>query len=507
MKNLRGLAAFYGERRWNMALFSLVAGLFTAPFLYWNCIFMRIVINAAHSTDLLLGLNFLYALGGLLLLTFAALGVGACLSALRGELDGAGAAPLRAIHAGLRRCAGCSLLTGALLGLSLSVMRVGLVDLHALYPAGAVRVALAALLVLQFSLLLPLCLLTLCQADALQATPFRALAAAWRQLLPNLGRHWLFSLATVLPLILFFVWQNPVMTFLGFLVVMLIAFAPLMLLWLRHSRAALLPPQTPLHQKPVTALLAIGLGVSAVLGLALPLLRQGSGAMQSSLRETIAFMARLLLQDADNGTFRDLLSDSSSWLVLLIGLLGSTCCVLAAYFCACYSFRRRRLLFAFTVLLQLLPLLASFSSTDQLLRNLGLPEHPAVMGLVWSLLYLGVALLLYRRFAKLRFQINTRQVTSAEEWRLFFYNVFPKVRLHVLALAVLVSFGCWNDALAPFWWMKRLGAFSVSGYVWQQTLARERILYLIAFVAVALLTAAITKNTRERKKEPSKNVY
>ncbi len=506
-KNLRSLAAFYWERRWSMALLSLAAGLFAAPYLYWNSILMRIVMNAAHATDLLLGLNLLNALGGALLLALAALGIGGCLSAMRAELDGAGVSLPRAIFGGLRRCARCSLAAGALLGFSLGMLRMGLVALHALLPTGTARTSLSALLILQFLLVLPLCLLSVCQADALQAKPARAFKTAWRRLLPNLGQYWLFTVATLLPLLLLFVWQKPVMTLLGFLAVVLVAFAPLMLLWLRHRDG--FGATTRLHSGALrvgTALLGAGLLVCAGLALALPLLRQGrspSLAVQAPLLETVRFVLRLTVQDADNGTIRDLLSDSSVWLMLTVGLLGSACCVLVTYFCACYRFRRRKLLFSFTVLLQMLPLLANFSAIDQLLHNLGLPDHPVLLGILWSLLYICAAVLLYRRFSSMKGKIEVRRAAGEGEWRPFFYYALPRARLHVIAIAALVSFGCWNDALAPFWYMQRLGAFSVGGYVWQQTTPEERVAYLGAFAAAILLFLLLSFLSQSHRKKAS----
>lgn len=505
MRSLRDMARFYWERRWTMAFLSLAAGLFAAPFLYWNSILMRIVMNAAHATDLLLGLNLLHALGGLLLLLLAAWGMGGSLHVLRKELAGADTSLPKDFLAGLRGCAKCSLLAGALLGFSLGVLRVGLVGLHALPCAGAARAALTAALFLQFLLALPLCVLTMCQGDGVQARPLRALMRAGRQLLSGLGRHWLFTLMTIAPFLLFFIWQKPVLTLLGFLLVTLFAIAPVMLLWLRHCEATKLDARkSPVLLKAMSVLLALVLLASSILALALPLTRQGTSparVVQTSLRETVDFVLRMTMQDADNGALRDLLSDTSTWAMLAVGLLGSACCVAAAYFCACYRFRRRHLLFGCIALLQLLPLTASFSYTDQLLRNLHLPERPVLLGAAWALLYLCAAALLYRRLH----QVTGEGIQEGGEpdesiWRVFFYRVLPKVRLHVIAIAALVSFGCWNNALAPFWYMQKLGAFSVSEYIWEHTVARERAAYVIVLAGAMLAALLLAGLTTQRKR-------
>ena len=196
--------------------------------------------------------------------------------------------------------------------------------------------------------------------------------------------------------------------------------------------------------------------------LLLPPLLLGMGA---TLRETLAFVSRLY---AGNGTLlRGLLAASGVWPILLAALLGSACCIMAAFACACYKFRLRGLVFTAAVLLQILPMLASYSSLEQLLRHLELPVTGVLLGLVWAGVYLLAALLLLRRFAQLlpSLQKNREKYPGV---RLFFYYALPRAPLLSFTLAALATLGCWNDALAPFWYMRRLGAFSLWGYLWER---------------------------------------
>lgn len=441
-----------------MTILLLFALLFAAPYLYWSCILLPIISNAAHSEGILLGLHFINALGGAVLLLVMFLGLGGCLSATRagvlnndltaGECSAEGAPSVdislpRAIWRGLRRCAGASLLYGGFTGLSLGVFRVGVLQLHCAYPAGFVRVALDAVLVLQAAFTLAACLLLLRQPDAVQAKPLRAFAAAWVRA-ARIGR-WRLIPSVALSAFLFF---------------------------------------------------------GTLAAISLPLLKSRLSVVRSSLREALAFAYTLVRQDAANGTLRDLLSNSGSWIVLLLGLLGGACCIIAAYLCACHRFHGRMSLFAVIVLLQLLPLWASFSAMDQFLRNLNLPDRPFYLGLALSLLYILTAALLFHRFSKLKDVLAIPQTAALNEWRLFFYNVFPKVRPYVLALAILISAGLWNDAVLPFVWMHRLGAFRLPVYVWQQSRWDEKLfLLLLAFLALPLFVLALARHIHIKRKK------
>jgi len=395
--NLHETPSFIKRRRWALFFLLLVAGLFASPFLYWNSILMRVVLQAARGEPVLQWLNAVNALGNLLLIPLACFGAGGCLSALRKMLRGTDGFLPREVFLDMGKCAKSSLLSGLVLGLSLGFLRVGLVNLHMFQPAGALRAAASAFLVVQL------------------------IAGIWWVF--NSQKHNLF-------------------------IILVFALDTLILL--------------------------------------LPLLHNGPFA---SLGDTLAFVSRLY---ADSGTLlRDLLAASSVWPILLSALLGSACCVMAAYACACYKFRARGLLFAAAVLLQILPMLASYASLEQLLRNLELPVKGALLVLAWALAYLLAALLLLRRFAQLLpgLQKSREKYPGA---RLFFYYALPRAPLRTLALIALATLGCWADALAPFWYMRRLGAFSLTGFVWEHLSGPgEAMLYCIAFFAMLILFSPV----------------
>ena len=395
--NLHETLLFIGRRRWALTFLLLVAGVFAAPFLYWNSILMRVVLQAARGEPVLLWLNAVNALGGLLLIPLACFGAGGCLSSLRRMLRGTDGFLPREVFLDMGRHAKSSLLTGLVLGLSLGFLRVGLVNLHLLQLAGGLRAIASAFLVVQL------------------------IAAIW----------WVFS-----------------------------------------SRK---------HNLFILLIFALD-----ALILLLPSLRSGPLA---SLSDTLAFVSRLY---ADSGTLlRDLLAASGVWPILLCALLGSACCVMAAYACACYKFHGRGLLFAAAVLLQIFPMLASTSSLEQLLRNLELPVKGALLVLAWALAYLLTALLLLRRFAKLLPGLQKNRDTYPGA-RLFFYYALPRAPLQTLALIALATLGCWADALAPFWYMRRLGAFSLTGFVWEHLSGPgELALYGMVFLAILGLFSLI----------------
>ena len=411
--NLHQTLQFIKRRRWALTFLILVAGLFAAPCLYWEGILMRVVLQAARDEPVLLWLGAVDALGGLLFLLLACLGAGGCLSALRKMLRGEDGFLPREAFAGIGRCAKASLLSGLILGLSLGFLRVGLISLHMFLPAGALRAAASAFLMIQL------------------------IAAIWRVVAPRR------PLSIIMPL--FFTLDCLI---------------------------ALLPP-----------------------------LRHGPPA---GLGDTLAFVSRLY---ADSGTLlRDLLAASSVWPILFSALLGSGCCVMAAYACACYKFRGRRWLFAAAVLLQILPIVASYSSLEQLLRNLELPIAGTLLGLAWALVYLIAALLLYRRFARLLPSLQKNR-DSYPGVRLFFYFALPRAPWQTLALIVLATVGCWADALAPFWYIRRLGAFSLPGYVWEHLAGPgELALYVVAFLAMLglfLLILPLIARPKSRSPMPS----
>jgi hypothetical protein len=489
---LRSILQLCRRRRWALFFLNLVAGLFAAPYLYWTCILMRVILRAAQEEPVLPWLNAIDALGGLPLAMLAMLGAGGCLSACAKLLRGEDGFLPREVFAGLRRCAKTSLLAGAMLGLELGIARVGLLNLYAetslgtLLPAGAARTAAAAFLMAQLAACLPLCLLALTREDALQRRPLRALAAAGRLYAQYPLRMLSLAAAAVLPPLLFFVWPPPQLTLLGFFFVALCGLVPAMLLWQTLDVRL----QTLDNRRGRLPLVMGVFFLLDCLALALPFLRHTPDP-QAALRGALGFVSRLY---ADSGTLlRDLLAASSVWPLLLAALLGSACCVMAAYACACYRFRGRGLLFAAAVLLQILPIIASYSSLEQLLRNLDLPISGVWLGLGWALMYLLVALLLARRFARLLpgLQKNRGKFPGA---RLFFYYALPRAPLLPLALVALATLGCWDDALAPFWYMRRLGAFSLAGYISGRLSGRgELALTIGVFLAMLVLLVIILK--------------
>jgi len=486
--NLHSILQLCRKRRWALFFLNLTAGVFAAPYLYWTCILMRVVLRAARDEPVLPWLGAIDALGGLLLVMLAMWGAGGCLSALRKILRGEDGFIPGEVFGGLRRCAKTSVLVGAILGVSLMATRVGLLNLHTFSPSGAVRITASAFLLMQLAASLPLCMLALTREDALQSRPSRALAAAGRIYVQSPARMLGLSAATALPLLLFFVCPPPLLTLLGFLVVALCGLVPVMLAW--QTQAAECRGGVPAARlKPFLTIILIFFALDALI-LFLPLL-QRTPDPQAALRNALDFVSRLY---ADSGTLlRDLLAASSVWPLLLAALLGSMCCVMAAYACACYKFHARRMVFLAAVLLQVLPMLASYSSLEQLLRNLELPITGTLLGFCWALAYLLVALLLYRRFARMlpSLQKNREKFPGA---RLFFYYALPRAPLHILALAALATLGCWDDALAPFWYMRRLGAFTLIGYIWENLSGwGELALYIAAFLAILGLFVIIVK--------------
>lgn len=492
---------FLKRRRWALFFLNLVAGLFAAPYLYWNSIMMRVVLAAANGTSILIGLNTLNAVTGALLFALAGLGLGGCFSALRRILDGSDGFLPKEILRGIGSCARTSLTAGGVVGVSIAVLRIGVVNLHALVPGGLLRCTLTAFLLLQLVALLPLCLLAVTQEDKLQRQPLQAFLRAGRLFAAQPLRSFLLLAVTILPAMSFFFWRQPVMTLLGFLVVEFCAITPMMLAW---QRSALHKTELPARPSPVMLWgLALLICVSAA-ALLVPLLRYNAGAaLQTTLQDTLDFLARQILLDADNGTFRDLLEASAVWPLLLTTLLGSACCILVIFVCACYKFRARALVLLLAVLLQLLPMLARYASIEQLLINMNLKLSSFVICLIWALLYIAVVMLLYRKFSCMRPRLAAARARYPGV-RLFFYYAFPQVRLYILALTALVTLGCWDNALAPFWYMRRLGAFSVSSYVWESLSGwAERLGYVGMIVAVfagflALLIGASRPGWRSR---------
>ena len=483
------------KRRWALFFLNLVAGLFVAPYLYWTCILMRVILRAAQDEPVLPWLGVIDALGGILLILLAALGAGGCLAALRKILRGEGEFLPREVFGGMRRCAKTSLTAGAILGFSLGILRAGLLNLYTFLPAGALRIAAAAFLVAQLAASLPLCLLALTREDAMQRRPSRAFAAAGRIYARRPVAMLGLAVASVLPSLLFFVWPPPQLTLLGFFFVALCGLVPVMLAWQTLSNRSQAP-----DRRSYLPLITAAFSVLDILILLLPFLQRAPDP-QAALHSALDFVSRLY---ADSGTLlRDLLAASSVWPLLLAALLGSACCVMAAYACACYKFRGRGLLFTAAVLLQILPIVASYSSLEQLLRNLELPISGVWLGLGWALAYLLAALLLVRRFAQMLpdLQKNREQYPGV---RLFFYYALPRVPLLTLVLIALATLGCWDDALAPFWYMRRLGAFSLSGYLWERMSGRgELALIAGAFLAMLGLLMLVMKLRSSRPKSRS----
>jgi len=491
----KDLLRLYWRRRWAMFFLNLVAGLFAAPLLYWGCIFMPVVLYAAHDAPILLGLNVLSAVGCGSLLMLASLGLGGCFSAMRLVLAGNDKALVRDIWRGIGRCAGASLLAGAIMGISMAAAQVGLVGLHAVAGLpGVLRAFLSALLALQLFWAVPLSLLILSRPDALQRRPFAAMAAAGRQIAAYPLRYAGAAAATLLSLILLFLWRRPLPTLLGFLLLELLLLAPGIAFW--QSRESGARSQESGHKIGLMA--AIGsffaLDVFAIL---LPLfLRREfpARALMATLRQTTDFIARQTLLEARNGTLREMLASSGVWPLLLVTLLGCAGCILAAYACACYRFRLRGLAFAGAAALQVIPILSSYAGLALLLRNLRLGS-PWILGVAWIALYFFVLLMLYRKFKCLLPVLRKNRDSGV---RLFFYFALPRARYWVYAIAAVSTLGCWNDALAPFWYMRELGAFSLAGYIWGNTGAWERLLYPAVFLALLALGVLILQLTMRR---------
>lgn len=469
------------RRRWAMFFLNIVAGLFAAPLLYWGCIFMPVVLGAANDGPILLGLNVLSSVGCAVLLLPAALGLGGCFSAMRLVLAGEDRALVRDIRQGLVRCARVSLLAGGVTGVSLAAAQAGLVGLHAIPGMPAfLRGAFSVFLALQLFWAVALGLCMLSQPDGLQRRPLRCLCAAGRQIAARPLRMAGLCAATLLPLLLF-AWHAPLPTLLGFLLVELLLIAPLILLW--QSEGPEVRGQESGRGKFGFIAVFSSFFVVDIAAVLLPVLwqREFPGrAVMATLRQTVDFIARQTLLEAGNGTLREMLASSGVWPLLLVTLVGCACCIMAAYACACYSFRLRGLLFAGAAALQALPILSGYAGLELLLRGL-YRGNPLFLALGWMALYLFALLMLYRRFRRLLPALRQRRETQPGV-RLFFYYALPRARYWVYALAALSTLGCWNDALAPFRYMRELGAFSLTGYVWEHTAPWGRVLYPALFL-------------------------
>jgi len=436
---------------------NVTAGLALAPFIYWDGIFMRVILAAAPDDATLLGLTVLGGLGSLLLLLLAAVGLGGCMHALRGVMADSTAFLPAEILRGVRRTVRTSLVAGAWVALSLLLMRAGLINLYTQPPSLALwRPVWTIILVLQLLIILPTGLLMLCQPDELQHHPLRAADAAARQLFQRPVRFAALLIPTMLP-ILFFTFQWPWANFIGLFFVMIFALWPVMLLWQRSVELEIHALQTRSVR---------GLGLWAWLGVVSVFAALHGGALPGTLSEAGAFLLRQATLEADNTTVRSLLAASSVWPWLAAALLGTACLILVVYTCASYRFRGRRLVFIAALALQLWPMLSRYSALEQLLRSINLPVQPAVLIAAWAGLYLLAALMLYRKFARMQPKLQQRRCQEKYPGaRLFFYYAMPRARLSVIALTVLTTLGGWTDVLEPFWHMQELGAFSLVRFI------------------------------------------
>ncbi|MCL2446557.1 MAG: hypothetical protein FWD06_07310 [Oscillospiraceae bacterium] len=455
--------SFLLRRRWGLLFLNVTAGLALAPFIYWDGIFMRVMLSAAPDGATLLGLTVLAGLGNLLLLLFAAVVMGGCMHALRGVMADSTAFLPAEFMRGLRRTAKTSLVAGALIALSLLVMRAGLVNLYTQPPLPAPwRPILTIMLALQLLIILPWALLMFCQPEGLQCRPLHAFSAAANQLFRQPLLFGLLLLPAMLP-VLFFSFQRPWAKFIGLFCVMFFLLVPVMMRWQKSVQAHTLTPQTPRNYWHFLVLAVFG--VASTIALIVPGLGHGS-VVRTTLGETWAFLLRQVTLEADNTTVRSLLSSSSVWPWMAAALLGTACLILVTYTCACYRFRGRGLIFFTAVALQLWPMLSRYSALEQLLRSMDLPVQPVVIIAAWAGFYLLASLMLYRKFARMRPKLQQRRCQEKYPGaRLFFYYAFPRARLAVIALVLLTTLGGWPDILAPFWHMQELGAFSLVEFI------------------------------------------
>ena len=494
-------ALLYWQRRWAMFFMTVSVGLFAAPLLYWGCLFMPVVLNAANDAPILLGLNVFYAVGCGVLLMLAAVGLGGCFSAMRRIIAGTDEQVTKEMFCGIGRSAKISLPAGALVGFSLAMAQIGVVGLHAMPGVnGVLRGVLTALLALQLFGSIALGLMMLAQPD--ERKPLLALVAAGNQIAARPLKYTVLCALTLLPPALLFAWRVPLLTFLGFLFVELFLFAPMAIVWQNQVAQDDMPEANGRGKKAgITAALA-GFFLIDMFAITAPLLRQAeepTRAVMATMRQTVDFIIRQAVLDADNGTLREMLAGSGVWPLLFMAMLGSICCILTAYICACYEFRLRGLLFGTAVLLPLVPMLTNYAGLELLLRNLNLGA-PWVLGVLWILMYLFVACMLFLQYRKLLPKMKKIK-ENYPGVRLFFYFALPRTRYWLFALMALVTLGCWNDALTPFWHMRKLGAFSVSSYVWEHTVVWERLLY--PAICLALLAVWILfRKLRNREKKP-----
>ena len=406
---------------------------------------------------------------------------------MRRMLAGEDKALVRDVWRGISRCAGTSLLAGAVTGISMAAAQAGLAGLHAISGTPAVlRGFFSALLMLQLFWAVPLGLGMLSQPDTLQRRPMRCLFAAGRQIAACPLRYAGLCAVTLLPLALLFAWRTPLPTFLGFLLVELLLLAPAIMLW-QNRGSGIRNQGSGRRNFGVIAVLS-SFFVFDIVALLMPALWRRefpARAAMATLRQTVDFIARQTLLEARNGTLREMLASSGTWPLLFVTLLGCACCMMAAFACACYGFRLRRLAFAGAAALQVLPILSGYAGLELLLRGL-YRGRPLLLGIAWIALYLFLLLMLYRNFRRQLPDLRKRQETQSGV-RLFFYYAVPRARYWIYALAAVSALGCWNDALAPFRYMRELGAFSLAGYVWEHTDLWGRVLYPALFLAMLAL--------------------
>ena len=164
---------------------------------------------------------------------------------------------------------------------------------------------------------------------------------------------------------------------------------------------------------------------------------------------------------------------NSIWYTLGGTLLGVFVSSMTAYVAAKYVFPGRKIVYAVSVFVMMLPIVGAMPSQYRIYTALGIVNTPLIVltfaaGVGFNFIVLFSSFQsLSREYAEAAF------IDGASDFRVFIQIMLPQVLPVILALCIVSSISFWNDYMGPLLFMRNYPTLAAGLYLYQVNMSRH----------------------------------
>lgn len=154
------------------------------------------------------------------------------------------------------------------------------------------------------------------------------------------------------------------------------------------------------------------------------------------------------------------------WLTVGGLVISQTCTIMFAYAMARMDFPGRKLMNTINIAILMIPIMGSLPSQMRMLLNLGLYNSP--LFLLVHIGGFGGRMIIYRTaFKNVPWSLaEAAYMDGASHWRVFLNLMVPQVKPLIIATAISVFIGTWNNAMTPLLYLPSFPTLASGLYVY-----------------------------------------